>query len=133
MATPNLPERLDDGARRRTLAELVDDLVALHGIDKPVLWYYTPMALPWTRHIVPAAVVFDCMDHLAGFNGAPPELLQLEAELLARADLVLTGGAQLYEAKRRMNGNTHCFPSSVDVGALLPGARRSGRSSLTRR
>lgn len=115
VATPNLPDQLDDGDKRRVLAELVGDLVALHGIEKPVLWYYTPMALPWTRHIVTAAVVFDCMDHLAGFKGAPPELLQLEAELLARADLVLTGGAQLYEAKRRMNGNTHCFPSSVDV------------------
>jgi UDP-galactopyranose mutase len=115
VSTPNLPEQLDDAGRDRVLAALMDDLIGLHGINVPVLWYYTPMALPWTRHIVPAAVVFDCMDHLAGFNGAPPALVQLEAELLSRADLVVTGGAQLHEAKRRMNANTHCFPSSVDV------------------
>ena len=39
-----------------------------------VLWYYTPMALPFTRQLTPQAVVYDCMDELSGFAGAPPEL-----------------------------------------------------------
>jgi hypothetical protein len=35
------------------------------------------------------------MDELSLFFGAPPALLRRETELLARADLVFTGGASL--------------------------------------
>jgi glycosyltransferase involved in cell wall biosynthesis len=86
-----------------------------YGLHDAVLWYYTPMAVPWTDHLSRSATVFDCMDHLAGFKGAPAGLLALDAKLLRRADLVLTGGAQLYAAKRSAHHNVHCFPSSVDV------------------
>jgi UDP-galactopyranose mutase len=34
---------------------------------------------------------------------------------MSRADLVLTGGQSLYEAKRHQHDNIHPFPSSVDV------------------
>ena len=91
-----------------------------------VLWYYTPMALPWTDHLARSATVFDCMDHLAGFKDAPVGLLTLEADLVRRADLVLTGGAQLYKAKRTAHPNVHCFPSSVDVAHF-----GAARGSLT--
>lgn len=94
---------------------MVDRLVRQSGLDDPVLWYYTPMALPWTDHLRRSATVFDCMDNLAGFKGAPAGLVSMETELLRRADLVLTGGAQLYAAKRTAHHNVHCFPSSVDV------------------
>jgi len=80
-----------------------------------VLWYYTPMALPFTRHLKPLAVVYDCMDELSAFAGAPPALRQREAELMKRADIVLTGGQSLYEAKRHLHPQVYPFPSSVDV------------------
>jgi glycosyltransferase involved in cell wall biosynthesis len=107
----------DEVGTDQQLAALIDQLIARRGIQRPVLWYYTPMALRWTRRLHPsaAAIVYDCMDHLAGFLGAPPSLLQLERELLERADLVFTGGASLYEAKRNAHRSVHCFPSSVDV------------------
>lgn len=38
-----------------------------------------------------------------------------EAELLALADVVFTGGQSLYEAKRRQHKNIHPFPSGIDV------------------
>jgi UDP-galactopyranose mutase len=56
------------------------------------------------------------MDELSAFRGAPPSLLGLEVELLERADIVFTGGASLYEAKRNRHDNVHCFPSSIDAG-----------------
>jgi UDP-galactopyranose mutase len=62
-----------------------------------------------------AAVVYDCMDELSGFAGAPPELQRLEAELFKKAHIVFTGGHTLYEAKRASHHNVHAFPSSVDV------------------
>jgi hypothetical protein len=55
------------------------------------------------------------MDELANFKGAPPELLTLEQQLLARADFVFTGGYSLYEAKRERHPDVHPFPSSVDA------------------
>src|SRR3954451_6192939 len=114
VVTPRLPSTASDHPEE-SLRRLVDDLVRLADIKDPVLWYYTPMALEWSDHLARSLTVFDCMDHLAGFKDAPQGLIRLEGRLLDRADLVLTGGAQLYAAKRRSHTNVHCFPSSVDV------------------
>jgi glycosyltransferase involved in cell wall biosynthesis len=94
---------------------LLDRLRRREQIESYVLWYYTPMALPFTRQLAPQAIVYDCMDELSGFAGAPPQLKNLEQELLACADLVTTGGRSLFQAKRSLHHNVHPFPSSVDV------------------
>jgi UDP-galactopyranose mutase len=75
-----------------------------------VRWYYTPMMLPFSRHIEAACTVYDCMDELANFRFAPPELLDLERELLPRPDVVFTGGYSLYEAKKDRHPEHHPFP-----------------------
>jgi UDP-galactopyranose mutase len=90
------------------------------------MWYYTPMALDFARDIVSSAIVFDCMDELSAFRGAPPELIKHEAELLKRADLVFTGGQSLYEAKRERHRRVYAFPSSVDVPHFL--SARQGKT-----
>src|SRR5688500_6468831 len=111
--------RLRDGQRgaqrREALAGLVEGLVADEGLDAPWLWYYTPMALEWTRRLESSAVVYDCMDELSGFRGAPPELVGLEQELFRKADVVFTGGRSLYEAKAAQHPRVHAMPSAVDV------------------
>jgi UDP-galactopyranose mutase len=73
------------------------------------------MALGVTHELTADTVVYDCMDELSAFAGAPPELRQRELELFRRADVVFTGGQTLYEAKRSQHHNVHAFPSSVDV------------------
>ena len=95
--------------------ELVGELLQEHAIAEYILWYYTPMALGFTRHLEPRAVVYDCMDELSAFAHAPPSLRHREVELLRRADVVFTGGYSLYEAKRDQHPNIHPLPSSVDV------------------
>lgn len=80
-----------------------------------VHWYYTPMALRFTRGLPRDLCVYDCMDELSAFRFAPPDLAALEAELLQTADLVFTGGRSLFAAKRQLHTDVHCFPSSVDV------------------
>jgi UDP-galactopyranose mutase len=111
----HLPRGLDEASTLEAQRQLIDLLFAEHAIAQYVLWYYTPMALPFARHLKPLAVVYDCMDELSAFAGAPPALCQREEELLARADLVLTGGQSLYEAKRHRHPRVYPFPSSVDV------------------
>ena len=113
VVTPRLPGGLDEIAQQTVLKGLVDRHVAtLSG--RLVRWYYTPMMLPFSRHLDSVATVYDCMDELSAFRFAPQELLTLEQELLDAADLVFTGGYSLYEAKKKRHGNVHPFPSSVD-------------------
>ncbi|WP_395408231.1 NAD(P)-binding protein [Pseudoduganella sp. UC29_106] len=83
--------------------------------ENPIVWFYTPMALPLLSQLHPGLVVYDCMDELSAFKNPPRQLLQRETALLNIADLVFTGGPSLYEAKRTRHPNTHCFPSSVDA------------------
>ena len=115
VAVPHVPPALDPEAAIEVQRALLDALLASHHVRSYALWYYTPMAVPFSRHLSPVAVVYDCMDELSAFAGAPPELQALERELLTRADAVTTGGQSLYEAKRSLHPNVHAFPSSVDV------------------
>jgi glycosyltransferase involved in cell wall biosynthesis len=115
IAVPYLPSGLDEPTALALQRELLDHLIARDRIRTFIAWYYTPMALPFSDHLPAAAVVYDCMDELASFKNAPPVLKQREAALMSRADLVLTGGQSLYEAKRHQHDNIHPFPSSVDV------------------
>lgn len=97
------------------LKRLVDELLEGRRVRDYALWYYTPMAVRWTDHLRPAATVYDCMDELSAFRGAPPALRERERELFARADLVFTGGQSLYEAKRDQHPAVYAFPSSIDA------------------
>ena len=112
---PQLPSDLDEPAIVSAQRALLDDFIAQEHITDYVLWYYTPMALPFTRHLTPLAIVFDCMDELSAFKNAPAVLREREADLMAEASVVFTGGQSLYEAKRHQHPNIHPFPSSVDV------------------
>jgi len=113
VVTPHLPV---DGDKNRTLEGLLAAFVVTHKIHDPILWFYTPMALEFVpSSITPSAVVYDCMDELSMFHGAPPRLRGLEEHLLQTADLVFTGGVSLFEAKRHLHPNVHPFPSGVDV------------------
>ena len=85
-------------------------------LERPCAWLYTPMALPLLADLPAGTVVYDCMDELSAFLHAPRQLRQREHALLQRADLVFTGGRSLFEAKRGLHADVHCFPSSVDVG-----------------
>ena len=113
VVTPVLPERLGRDERETALRKLLDHL--LEGDEGGLIrWYYTPMMLAFSRHLEAVCTVYDCMDELANFKFAPPELTSLERELMAAADVVFTGGYSLWEAKRERHPNIHPFPSSVD-------------------
>jgi UDP-galactopyranose mutase len=97
-----------------TLYKLLEQLVETQDIASPVVWMYTPMALPLLQRLDPEVVVYDCMDELSAFLNAPRELLQRERALLKCADVVFTGGPSLYRSKQALHPNVHCFPSSVE-------------------
>jgi UDP-galactopyranose mutase len=125
VVTPVLPDGGTGAERDAMLGLLLDGLLAGYGEDL-IRWYYTPMMLSFSRHLDAICTVYDCMDELANFKFAPPELTILERELMSLADVVFTGGYSLWEAKRDRHPNIHPFPSSVDR-AHFAKARLGGR------
>jgi UDP-galactopyranose mutase len=117
VATPMLPEGLDEAAKDEVQRELLDEMLRTlpGGPQVSIAWYYTPMALAFAAHLQPDITVYDCMDELSGFRGASPRLTLLERRLLRAADLVFAGGYSLYEAKRQLHPQAHLFPSGVDT------------------
>ena len=104
----------DDGADTRAMRQLLSELIQQHAVTASIAWVYTPLAFPLLRDLHPRAIVYDCMDELALFKGAPPELRSREEALLRRADVVFAGGRSMYEARVGRHPNVHLFPSSVD-------------------
>jgi glycosyltransferase involved in cell wall biosynthesis len=137
VVTPHLPEGLDEHGVRLALQALMATWWRTHAFDSPLLWYYTPMAWAFTSTLPAGVVVYDCMDELSLFRGAPPTLRLYEQQLLARADLVFTGGRSLYEAKKRQHRSVHAFPSSVDTAHFAAarqwdGARPADQAGIPR-
>jgi UDP-galactopyranose mutase len=111
------PFFLDDaGEDTRMMRRLLRGLVAGQAITEPLVWFYAPLALPLLDGLParPRAIVYDCMDELASFKGAPPEMLAREDAVMAAADVVFTGGRSMYEARLGRHADLHLFPSSVD-------------------
>ena len=100
---------------KQVLQRLIVENMHLRGIDDYWIWFYTPMALPLADCLKPSGVIYDSMDELSLFRGAPRELVDQETALFRTADVVFTGGRSLYNAKRDRHHNVHCFPSSVDA------------------
>ncbi|SER65484.1 Glycosyl transferases group 1, partial [Faunimonas pinastri] len=115
VAVPVLPHGMGEAEIVAAQERLLRSLLATAGADFTVFWYYTPMALAFSRAMAPDIVVYDNMDELSAFLGAPQALLDMERELMARADLVFTGGVSIFEAKQGRHSDIHPFPSSIDV------------------
>jgi len=99
--TPQLPVGLSLTASIENQKELFDDFMAERAFADFGFWYYTPMALEFTRNYMPQMTIFDCMDELSAFKFAPESIKILEKELLKKADIVFTGGHSLHEAKKK--------------------------------
>jgi UDP-galactopyranose mutase len=111
------------------LQPLIADLTRELEGTTAVAWLYTPMALPLAEALGPAALIYDCMDELSLFAGAPPELVSREAALLECTDVMFTGGPSLFRAKQACHPNVHCFPSSVDA-AHFRAARKGSQPGI---
>jgi len=114
------------------MSSLLHDHLDEHGLHVDVAWLYTPMALPLANAVGADCLVYDCMDELSAFRGAPLQLRQRESALMQQAALVLTGGPSLFEARKHQHGNIHCFRSAVDAAHFSP-ARLNATSAPARR
>jgi len=96
------------------VGKLIRNFMKQNKWDTPRLWFYSAMFVDMLYQVPHTQVIYDCMDELSAFLGAPESLVMNERLLLSKADTVFTGGKSLYESKRRLHDHVHCFPSSVD-------------------
>ncbi len=111
---PDLPDLL-----RKFAHEAIDTMNDGGGgeFDKPLLWYYSPMDASWSLgHFQNRGIVYDSMDELSQFTGAPPSLIANERRLMEHSDVVFTGGYELYLKKKEQHPNVHFFGCGVEVG-----------------
>jgi UDP-galactopyranose mutase len=114
VVVPQLQNNLSEQEATLIQQTLLTDFLKSYIIENYAFWYYTPMALPISKHLKPELIVYDCMDELSTFKFAPPALKQLEKEMFDKADIVFTGGHNLYSAKKNQHHNIYPFPSSID-------------------
>ena len=81
----------------------------------PLLWFYQPMMIALGDAFADAPLVYDCMDELAAFDFASPDLPARERALQSRARTVFAGGRSLYESRRDLGEKLRLYPSGVDV------------------
>jgi len=114
VVTPHIKHGLPEKEVHKRQGKFINNLFTNMQVSRFISWYYTPMALPFTSHLTPELVVYDCMDELSAFKFAPPELTIREKKLFSKADIVFTGGHSIYEHKKNQHRNIHPFPSSID-------------------
>jgi hypothetical protein len=120
VACPHLPERLNKhpdlpGILRQYAHQAIEDMNENGDFDLPVLWYYSPMDSAWSLgHFRNRGIVYDSMDELSQFNGAPKSLVDNERRLMSYADIVFAGGFELSLKKKQYHQNVHFFGCGVE-------------------
>lgn len=115
--TPPQPQHLPSVSdeNKAIIRDLVAPLIREQGYEGAVRWHYAPMAIYLADLTQSPTVVYDCMDELSAFKGAPPELVACERELMNQADVMFTGGLSMWLNKKQHHENCHRFDSGVDV------------------
>jgi glycosyltransferase involved in cell wall biosynthesis len=84
--------------------------------DGAVQWFYSPMPAPgYLGKLDAVGIVYDCMDELANFRFAPPDIADRERFVMSNAGVVFTGGYQLFESKSKHHDNVNFYGCGVDV------------------
>ena len=113
----------NDPATQTLYEQMLLDYLAKEEYRDPILWLYTPMASAFEKSIPHKLLIYDVMDELSAFKGAPTALKEQDKQLLQKADIVFTGGASLYRSRLPHNTNTHLFPSGVEIDHFAKAVR----------
>lgn len=110
-------------ANIKVIGPMLVDWIGANALDLSEgygIMFYTPQALPLCEYFDPKVIVFDIMDELSLFKGAPPELKRLETELMGIADVVIAGGPSLWKSKSAIRDDIINLPSAVDASHFTP-------------
>lgn len=117
--------RIAYAANRLLLTRQLSARMDQCGMRRPLLWTSLPTAVPAVGKLGERGVVYYCGDDfgaLAGVDHAP--VLEMEAELVDKADLVLAASPEL--AKRFPAAKTMLVPHGADIDLFATPAPRAG-------
>lgn len=96
-----------------SLDELRKDLLLGATVTFAQLPFWWPLASKARDHFA-WPIVYDCMDHHAGFSTNKKVMVDLEEHLLAGADLVVASSAFLQQQATQRNSNVLLIPNACD-------------------
>jgi glycosyltransferase involved in cell wall biosynthesis len=115
LAIPSYANLWSRGFNRWFLRRQVKRAMSRLGFKNPINWVFNPAAAIVAGTLGEEMVVYHCVDEYAAFSGvASLSLAELEAQLLARARLVITSSERLFQAKQQSNPNTILVRHGVD-------------------
>ena len=95
------------------------------GFQDVISWSFLPSSAPVSGALGESLVVYHCVDEFSAFSDTDArKIAALEAQLLHRADLVITSSERLFERKRTVNPHAVLVRHGVDFAhfsrALVP-------------
>lgn len=116
VVTPALARDLRDTEQSaRAMLHIARKAIQDAGFDRPLLWVYSPTESAWALgELDVRGVVYDCMDELSHFLGAPKQLVEDEKRLMEASDVVFCGGHELWLSKSQKHPNCHFFGCGVE-------------------
>ncbi len=85
------------------------------GFRDPISWAFLPAAAVVAGTLGESALIYHCVDEFSAFAGVSgPAMAGLEADLLARADLVIVSAERLLRSKGPANPRTRLVRHGVD-------------------
>lgn len=85
------------------------------GFSRPINWVFNPAAAVLAGNLGEDVLIYQCVDEYSAFSGVVAQaILELEAGLLRKSDLVIVSADKLYETKSRYNPRTAVVRHGVD-------------------
>ncbi|WP_123068370.1 glycosyltransferase [Massilia aurea] len=103
---PSIYSGIEDPNTLNELCQGMEELLLDLKIQNPTVVIQYPTWYPIASSIPGAKIVFDCMDHLAGFSTAGPQVIAMEHELVAHSDGVVTSSHYLSEVVSKVRPTT---------------------------
>lgn len=100
------------------------------GFKNPINWVFNPAAAVIAGKLGEELLIYQCVDEYSAFSGVQAQaILNLEEELLRKADLTIVSADLLLQSKRKINPNTVLvrhgvdfshFCKALDTGTKIP-------------
>jgi glycosyltransferase involved in cell wall biosynthesis len=85
------------------------------GFRRPLNWVFNPAAGVVAGKLGEEQIIYYCVDEYTAFSGVPSKaLIEVEADLMRKADAVIVSAAKLYQSKSVHNPNTFLVRHGVD-------------------
>lgn len=100
------------------------------GFGRPINWVFNPAAAILAGRLGEETLIYQCVDEYSAFSGVTAQaILDMEAELCRKADLVVVSADRLYDTKSPYNPRTvvvrhgvdfHHFRKALDPATVVP-------------